>query len=234
MGQDVHDLTAAYALNALDEHEEAEFEAHLGRCPECREELASFQETAAALASAVEAPAPPPALRERILAQARSERVNVVPLPTRRWAFPAATAAAAAAAIVAIGLGFWATSLSSSLDEERQARERQEAALAVVADPAADPFPLRGADGTLVVGSDGDAALVLRELEAAPEGKLYEAWVSADGERMLPAGTFTSEGGAIVVPLSRPVPAGGIVAVTLEDEPVDAPTGKPLFTAETA
>ncbi len=249
MGQDaIHGLTAAYALHALTDEEEAEYEAHLARCPDCRDELASFRETAAALAYGIEAPAPSPALRDRILAQARSERSNVVPLPRRRWALPtprwafptprwalpAAAAAAAAAVVVAIGVGLWAASLSSSLDEERQAREQQDAALVIVGDPEARRFPLSGADGTLVVASDGEAALVLRDLEAAPEGKVYEAWVSSDGKTMLAAGTFRAESGATVVPLARPVPASGLVAVTLEDRPVAAPTSEPLFTARAA
>ena len=29
----IHELTAAYALDALDEREEREYEAHLARCP---------------------------------------------------------------------------------------------------------------------------------------------------------------------------------------------------------
>lgn len=237
MGQDtIHELTAAYALNALAEHEEAEYEEHLAGCVACREELASFREAAASLAYVVEAPAPPAELRDRILVQARSERTNVVPFPGRRWAVPALAGAAAAAAAVALGLGVWATSLSSSLDEERQAREQQGAALAVVGDPDAERFPLRGAEGTLIVSAGGEGALVLRDLPAAPEGRIYEAWVSSDGDVMLPAGTFTAStgAGATVVPLARPVPESGLVAVTIEDEPVETPTGDPIITARTA
>ena len=47
---DIHDLTAAYALDALDEHEAREFEAHLAQCERCRDELARLSESAAALA----------------------------------------------------------------------------------------------------------------------------------------------------------------------------------------
>jgi len=235
VGQDaIHDLTAAYALNALDAHEEAEYEAHLGRCAGCRGELASFQTTAASLAYAVDAPAPSPALRDRILAQAKVERSNLIEFPRRRWLVPVASGAAAAAAVVAVSLGLWAASLSSSLDDEREARYGQERVLALMADPAAEAFPVNGAQGTLVVASGREGALVLQNLKAAPEGKIYEAWVSRDGKEMLRAATFVARGGTTVVPLSRPVPAGGLVAVTVEDEPVDEPTGKPIFTADTA
>ena len=111
----IHELTAAYALDALDEQDEREYEEHLARCPSCREELASLTEAATGLAYGVESPPPPPALRDRILEQARSERPNVVPLRRPAWrSWPIAVAAAAACA--AIGLGIWAATLSRSLD----------------------------------------------------------------------------------------------------------------------
>ena len=120
-----HSFAAAYALHALDDAEEREFEQHLAGCDRCRRELAGLREAAAALAYAPEGPAPPPELRQRILEQARAERPNVVPLEPRRtqaWAIPAAIAAVAACA--AIGLGIWAATLSNELDHERSARRR--------------------------------------------------------------------------------------------------------------
>ena len=74
MADGVHDQLAAYALDALEDHERDEFEAHLTECDECQAELAGFRETAGMLAYAGEGPAPPQALRERILEQARQER----------------------------------------------------------------------------------------------------------------------------------------------------------------
>src|SRR5437762_2874586 len=72
MGTDtVHDLTAAYALDALDEAERREYEAHLAHCEQCRAELGSFSEAAAALAYGVAGPELPSRLRSRILAPAR-------------------------------------------------------------------------------------------------------------------------------------------------------------------
>jgi len=79
----LHDLTAAYALDALDPEDARGYEAHLARCERCREELASLSETANALAYATEAPAPPPELRARILQEVRDERPNVAPLRPR-------------------------------------------------------------------------------------------------------------------------------------------------------
>lgn len=222
--QDLHDLTAAYALDALDPAEEREFEQHLAACARCREELAELREAAGALAFATTAPPPPPHLRQRILDEARGEIRNVVPLRRRR-PFQATVALAGLAAAASVALAFWAVSLSNELDRER-------AALAVLADPAARTIALEGAAGRLVVDDEGQAALVVRDLAAAPRGKTYEAWV-IEGERPLPAGLFEGDEAKDLVLLERPVPAGAIVAVTIEDEGgVDSPSGDPLFTAQ--
>jgi anti-sigma factor RsiW len=99
----VHDLTPAYALDALDERERAEYEAHLATCESCRAELASLQESASSLAYSVPAPAPRPQLRERILEQARSERSNVVALRPRRINYALGAVAAVAATSATTG-----------------------------------------------------------------------------------------------------------------------------------
>src|SRR5437868_2617621 len=103
----LHDLAAAYALDALAPEERREFEEHLRSCEACRADLAELTDAAAALAYAAEAPAPPAGVREAVLEAARAERPNVVPL-RRTWTAPWIAAAAAAAAL-AIGLGLWAT-----------------------------------------------------------------------------------------------------------------------------
>ena len=228
---DVHGLTAAYALHALDAADEAAYEGHLRRCADCQRELASLQRTATALAYAPDAPAPPPELRSRILEQARAERPNVVPLRPR-WAY-AAAAAAAIAATVAIVIGGWAISLASSLEREREARANLDRATAVLATEDAVAIPLSGASGSLVVAETGEAALVVSSLDPAPAGKTYEAWVIEDGTPA-PAGVFQAAGGRTVVALERAVPRGAVVAVTLEPAGgVETPTSSPLFTAET-
>ena len=49
---DLHELTAAYALDALGADEAEAYEGHLGQCEECREQLAELNDTAASLAFA--------------------------------------------------------------------------------------------------------------------------------------------------------------------------------------
>ena len=101
----LHDLSAAYALDALDEEERAAFEAHLADCEDCRAEVASFGDTVETLAYANEGPAPPLELRGRIVHAAREEPPKVVALRPRRTRLYAGIAiAAAACAALAIGL----------------------------------------------------------------------------------------------------------------------------------
>jgi hypothetical protein len=90
--------------------------------------------------------------------------------------------------------------------------------------------PLTGAKGSVVVAG-GTGALVVSDLAPAPAGKTYEAWVLKDG-RASPAGTFAGGGRTIVIRLTRALPAGAVVAVTLERSGgVDQPTQKPFITS---
>jgi anti-sigma-K factor RskA len=215
--QGIHELSAAYALDALDGDDQVRFEAHLAQCEECQGDVASFQGAAAALAYDVDVPAPPDSLRERVLARARSERPsNVVELRPRRWALRVATGVAAVAACAALVIGLWAASLNNELDNR------------------AEVIELAGADGSLLLQPSGEAILVVDGLAYAPTGKTYEIWVIEDG-RPRPAGLFAGAPGRSFVPLTERVPEGAVVAVTLERAGgVQKPTGDPLFTAKTA
>jgi anti-sigma-K factor RskA len=214
--QPLHDLTAAYVLDALDPSELEAFEEHLASCTRCREEVRELAATAGPLAYAVPAVSPPPALRARILDAARAERPNVIPLRPR-WAAPVA-AIAAVAACAAIGLGVWDVSLHDQL-----AGTRSEALVRI---------PVTGASGSVVLGPGGAGALVLADLAAAPAGRTYEAWV-VKGHTATPAGLFRGGDTSTIVPLSRPVPAGGVVAVTVEPAGGStAPTRTPFIVSD--
>jgi anti-sigma-K factor RskA len=200
---DAHDLTAAYALDALDPDEAEAYERHLSQCEECREQLAELNETAASLAFAAVAPAPPARLRESILDAAATERTNVVPLLRRRWVSRGLAVTAAAAACIAVGL---AVSLSQSSHTR---------------------------SFTLMINPDRSAELHVSGLSAAPSGKTYEAWVIPAHRSPRPAGLFPGGGETTVrlhgtVPQNAVVavtvePSGGS----------KQPTTKPFFSAPT-
>ena len=76
----VHELSGAYALDALDQAERERFERHLRRCPGCAEDVRQMTSTATALALAVAAE-PPPGLKQRVLAAAATTP-QLPPLPS--------------------------------------------------------------------------------------------------------------------------------------------------------
>jgi anti-sigma-K factor RskA len=212
----IHELTAGYALDALDPDERREFEAHLDECDRCREDLASFWTVTEALAVGASGRAPSGDLRGRILAAARAEPQVVVPFERRRRrVLPALSTAVAVAAIALVAVGFWALRLASDLDDTRSALERQREAAAVLADPSARTVAFEAGTGRLVVTDDGRAALLVSGLDRAPSGKTYEMWV-IEGGTPAPAGLFAGDERA--VPVEGTVDTGDVVAVTIEDE----------------
>jgi anti-sigma factor RsiW len=216
MPDDLHELSALYALDVLDADERARFEEHLAGCERCSSELAGLRNAASGLAF-VEGPAPPAVLRSSIVAAARAEPPNVVSLANRRSrAVSIAAALAVAACATAIGLGIWAATLQHSLIQERSATS-------VLRDPQSRRLALPGKPGALVVAPSGDAVLTVT-LPPPPEGKTYEAWVA--GTKVRAAGTFA---GGLVKLTQRVVP-GEQVMVTLERSGgVDKPSQAPLL-----
>jgi len=233
----IHELTAGYALDALDSEERSAYEAHLPGCEHCQQELESFWTTTEALAVAASGPEPSPALRERILTDVRAEPPqNVVAFESRRRSVaPVLGAVAAVAALVALAIGLWASDLSSQLDETRAALERQQAAARILVDPAAQSVALQAGTGRLVVGADGKAVLVLDGLDPAPAGKTYEMWIVPGGDIAAAnrAGVFPGNDGTEIVGLEGTVTPGDVVAVTIESAGgVDAPTTPPIVASD--
>jgi Anti-sigma-K factor rskA len=73
--QDLHTLTGAYALDALDGSELTRFDRHLNRCQSCASEVRGFKEVATAMAFAATTE-PPAAMRDQVLAAvARTRQV---------------------------------------------------------------------------------------------------------------------------------------------------------------
>ena len=76
MSPDLHHLSGAYAVDALDDAERASFEQHLAVCADCRAEVAELSATAHSLGALTEA-TPPASLRDSVL----SGIARVRPLP---------------------------------------------------------------------------------------------------------------------------------------------------------
>lgn len=186
---EIHALSGAYAVDALDDLERARFERHLAECAECRAEVASLRE-AAALLPEVHAALPPAAVRERVLADVRTVRplpplVETLPERVRRW--PARLVAAAAVLLV-LGLGVsiahpWDT--GSTTDRVLQA-----------ADAVRHEVSLPQGGSLTVVNSVqmGRAVVVAHGLASPPAGRTYEVWLRDDRGNMRPAGLIRQGG----------------------------------------
>ena len=138
----------------------------------------------------------------------------------------------------AIALGAWG--IASNIGDDGSARPQSPTAIenvsqvvSLIANPTTATIPIQGSGRSiiLVVGARGYGVLVLNNVAIPPEGKTYEAWVIKPNVKApLPAGLFT--GGTGVVKLTKPVPPGAVVAITVEPAGGSAaPTQKPKLLA---
>jgi hypothetical protein len=154
---------------------------------------------------------PPAALRERVLAGARGLRQERGSVSRR-----GAGALAAAAAFAAFGLSGLAFSLSRGADHAGPQRKATTVdAVVILARPGTRSLPLPNAERVALVERGGRAVLVVNGLVRAPGGKTYEAWLIRSGPAAA-AGLFGGGGKLSVVTLTRPVPPGSLVAVSLD------------------
>lgn len=198
----IHALSGAYAVDAVDDLERLRFEAHLAGCADCRAEVQGLRAAAALLAETTPV-APPPALRDRVLADISRVRplppeapepapaAGPVPGPSRadagrrRWA---RLLAAAAAVLGVVGIGALATQPWEHGSQQAPISVADRVLHAPDAQRVAARFP-GGARATLVRSvALGRAVLVTRDMPPAPGGKVYELWLQDRAGTMKPAG----------------------------------------------
>ncbi len=241
---DAHALSGAYAVDALDDLERARFEEHLRDCAECRDEVESLREAASALAVDAET-APPPALRDAVLAAIETVRPlpplqdsdtaspaptpATAPAPTpldarRRSRLPFLLAAAAVAILAIVGITQWQPWTDDS-KPELTAAERVLADL----DAKRTRLDLEDAKVTLVVSrAEGRAVLLAEDLDPAPEGRDYQVWLQDPEGALAPAGLLPDDEEATVLLDGDPTKATW-VGITIEpDGGSQQPTTKPI------
>ena len=232
--ESIHALSGAYAVDALEALERARFEAHLATCADCRAEVHGLRETAARLAETAPVD-PPPALRDRVLA----DITRIRPLPPessahrpahgashagqrRRW--PQLLAAAATVLALA-GVGTviahpWDTGTHqvSLADQVLHAADAQRVSAALP----------HGATATVVRSvSQGRAVILTRHLRQPPHGKTYELWLQAPSGRMHPAGLI--QGGDRTLVLRGDAATAKAAGITVEPAGGSArPTTTPI------
>ena len=210
---DIHKLTGAYALDAVDDIERAAFEHHLAECEDCRTEVASLRETTALLAESA-AISPPPSLRDSVLSGVSQVRpLPPITSPPRRAAWFPLLVAAALVAVLGIGVTVWQPweSDTQSLTATEQVLRASDAEKVEV--------DLGEAGRATVVRSKsvGKAVITTEDMAPAPAGKDFVLWLkSAEGE-MLPAGPMPDEPNATVV-LEGDAGTAMAAGITLETE----------------
>jgi anti-sigma-K factor RskA len=212
---DIHALSGAYALDAVDDIERADFERHLATCTDCQEEVEGFRATTVQLAVLMQA-TPPERLREQVLHDISS--IRPLPPEVRREAGARIEAAgrehartphpegdtrlgrltqarrrrsrwlAAAAAVVVLGGG---TALAVT-QPWRASQVQNDVAAQVQQAPDAQRYDQGLADGSSLTvvrsKSVGRAVLVTNNLAAAPSGKTYQMWLQVGPQSFASAG----------------------------------------------
>ena len=231
-----HTLAGAYALDALTEPDRAKFERHLAECDVCRQEAGSLREATVRL-SAVPAVAPPPQLRERVLAAAALTRQQP-PVTSDGPARPGtgrsrlmaprlSVAIAGGCMLVALIVG------GLSLSAQHKLHEQQAQIAAVLNAPDATMMTARSTAGgtATVVMSHRDRALVLTtaRLPALPTGMRYQVWLMGR-DRMRPAGMLPMPHQGMTAPVVvSGVSAGDRVGLTMEPAGGSVrPTSRPI------
>ena len=77
------DDAAAYLLGALEPGEERRFEEHLKRCARCRDEVAWLEAARDVLPASVEQYAPPPELKDAVMAAVRIDAAQAADVAAR-------------------------------------------------------------------------------------------------------------------------------------------------------
>ncbi|MBZ5736000.1 anti-sigma factor [Nocardioides sp. TRM66260-LWL] len=242
---DIHALSGAYAVDALDDVERAGFERHLATCPTCRDEVASLEEAASLLIESASPLSAPDTLRERVMAEialfrplppltgqaapapvvrgdhghAAPEARDLAPVvPLRRRRVPAL--AAAAAVVAALGLG--ATVVQPLVDRGRDGQpvitESGVQRVLQAPDARTQTYTIKGGARAVVTVSRelGQAVLRAEGLGDLPPGMVYELWLQHD-ERMVAAG-FLPAGADATVLLTGDASTATAIGITTEPE----------------
>ncbi len=240
----MHTLAGAFALDAVNDVERAEFARHLEQCESCAQEVAELRATAARLGAAM-AEEPPPEFKDRVLAAMHATRQ--LPPRTRpgahersrrsarapRWA----VVVAAAAAVVGLAAGgvFGGIALTQQQELQSaqsrldQAKQRYEPVAALLSAPDAKTVhgeaPIGGGVTVIVSKSLNRVMVMDTGLPAQPGGKVYEAWLITGANAPRSAGVIAAsdDGGLVVADGVGPVDK---LAVSVE-QAGGSPTGTP-------
>jgi hypothetical protein len=226
---------AAYAIGGLDPDRVEELEGHLAGCRRCQEELRWLAPAVRALPEAVERQAPPPELKQRLMAEVRADAVAeeerardegradradarggfgewLRGLRVGGLTWKPLAGLALAILVIAGGIGYAVGSGGGS-----GGAHTTEVPVAA------------GGVGAKVVTEDGRGELHLTGVGQLPKGRVLEAWVERDGiVEPVPALFAPDQAGRASTTIES---MKGVTAVMVTREPAGGskkPTTKPL------
>jgi anti-sigma-K factor RskA len=228
----VEALTAGYVLDDLSPEEAAHFEQLLRHRPELYGNIAFLQETLATVSYDLPQVAPPPRLRNQILAAIQAPEPQVAEAPevpevrvpisnpadviaqvNRRGRMTWGWLAGGVAALVAIALGVDNLRLRQSLQIAEQVNSQQSQSLATILQRPNSKLVSLKADsntpgaGTLLFtpGKWQEVVLSLQDLPPLPPAEVYRLWLTLSDGAVLPCGEFTTNPqGKVFIKLNPP------------------------------
>ncbi len=231
------ELLALAALNALDPDEQRSVDTAIAGRPDLQAELDELRLAAAQLGES-EAATPPARLKASILAEIAATRQSATDGATEPPRSPAkavsmrrswiAGVAAAVAVAALIGVAVWSAS-----DSSPEVAEQIEAVLEL---PDVEALELHGdVDGVRILHSPSSTAAVLVDdgMPDPGDDRAYQLWFSRDGI-VTPANVFRPDSdGHVEVLLEDFQPVGAVITVTLEPAGgSDQPTGPPIVSSD--
>lgn len=251
-------LAHGYALGTLTEQEARSFASHLATCEECRQSVRDVAAVGEALARALPQQAPPPSLRDRVLARATApadmDRQVHSPTVSRsgmqyRWLAAAAALVAAVTSVMA--WQYREDAVRARIEQQAAAQqvrslEQQIAQLQAGVSTAAQTrsvlaardmariellgqAPAPGATGRVFWSPTHGLVFAATNLPALPPGRVYQLWVVADSPISAGIGRLTG-GGEISVVSTPTAPARPkAFALTIEPEGGSPAPTSPLF-----
>ena len=241
---DMHSLSGAYALDALEGGAERDrFARHMNRCQSCASEVRGFREVATALSFAATAE-PPPELRDRVLAAAARTRqlppevrTHARPRRTRPWPHKVpwvpwlSGVVATASIVVAVLFGFAQAHTQQQLN---QAQAENKAISLLLSSPQVTLLSrstTKGGVATVVLAAARHQLVVVTSgLPALPSGQVYQLWLIGK-TRIVSAGLLPAATSGRTAPvLASGVVRGDALGLTVEPAPGSAqPTTKPIL-----
>jgi hypothetical protein len=235
---DLHSLSGAYALDALEGGAERDrFVHHMSRCQTCASEVRGFHEVATAMAFAAAAE-PPPELRARVLAAAARTRqlppevrTHARPRRTRSWVPWLSGVVATASIVVAVLFGF---AQAHTQQELNQVQAENKAISLLLSSPQVTLLShstTKGGVATVVLAAARHQLVVVTNgLPALPAGQVYQLWLIGKTKTVSAGLLPPATSGRTPAVLASGVVEGDTLGLTVEPAPGSTqPTTTPIL-----